>query len=50
MADARLPDPIKEEICRRFKRFEEERTRNGARGRLHRLADTLVDAADAHTS
>jgi len=50
MADARLPDPIKEEIFRRFKRFEEERTRNGEPGRLHRLADTLIDAADARTS
>jgi hemerythrin-like domain-containing protein len=44
MADARLPDPVKEEMFRRFQAFEEEQARSGERQRLRELADALIQA------
>jgi len=44
MADARLPEPVKEEMSRRFQAFEEQQTSSGEHQRLHTLADALIKA------
>jgi hemerythrin-like domain-containing protein len=44
MADARLPEPVKEEMSRRFQAFEEQQTSNGEQQRLRALADSLIEA------
>jgi len=44
MADARLPEPVKEEMSRRFQAFEEQQTSNGEQQRLRALADALIEA------
>ena len=44
MADARLPDPAKEEMYRKFQAFEEQQTSSGEQARLRTLADALVEA------
>ena len=44
MADARLPEPVKEEIFRRFQAFEEEQTSTGEQQRLRALGDALIEA------
>ena len=44
MADTRLPDPVKEEMSRRFQAFEEQQTKSGEQQRLHALADALIKA------
>jgi len=46
MADARLPEPVKEEMLRRFQAFEEQQTRSGEQQRLRALGDALIDAHD----
>jgi hemerythrin-like domain-containing protein len=44
MADARLPEPVQEEMFRRFQAFEEQQTNSGEHQRLHALADALIAA------
>ena len=44
MANARLPEPVKEEMSRRFQAFEEQQTSTGERQRLRDLADALIEA------
>ena len=44
MADARLPEPAKEEMYRKFQAFEEQQTSSGEQSRLRTLADALVEA------
>ena len=44
MADARLPQPAKEEMYRKFQAFEERQTSSGEQARLRTLADALVEA------
>ena len=44
MADTRLPEPVKEEMSRRFQAFEEQQTSSGEHQRLHTLADALIKA------
>jgi hemerythrin-like domain-containing protein len=42
MADTQLPEPVKEEMLRRFQAFEEQQTNSGEQQRLHALADALI--------
>ena len=44
MADARLPEPVKEELFRRFQAFEEQQTSSGEQQRLRALGDALIEA------
>jgi len=44
MADARLPEPVKQEIFRRFQAFEEQQTSSGEHQRLRALGDALIEA------
>jgi hypothetical protein len=44
MADARLPEPVKEELFRRFQAFEEQQTSTGEYQRLRALGDALIEA------
>jgi len=44
MADARLPEPIKAEMFRRFQEFEEQRTESGEQKRLRELGEALIQA------
>jgi hemerythrin-like domain-containing protein len=44
MADTRLPQPVKEEMSRRFQAFEEQQSSSGEHQRLHTLADALIKA------
>ncbi len=44
MADARLPEPVKEEMFRRFQAFEERQTSSGEQQRLRALGDALIEA------
>ena len=44
MAAARLPEPAKEEMHRKFQAFEEQQTSSGEQQRLRTLADALVEA------
>ena len=44
MADARLPEPVKEEMFRRFQVFEEQQTSNGEQERLRVLGNDLIEA------
>jgi hemerythrin-like domain-containing protein len=44
MADTRLPEPVKEEMSRRFQAFEEQQSSSGEHQRLHTLADALIKA------
>ncbi|MBW1904855.1 MAG: hemerythrin, partial [Deltaproteobacteria bacterium] len=44
MADARLPQPVKEELFRRFQAFEEQQTSSGEKQRLGALGDALIEA------
>jgi len=44
MAAARLPEPVQQELFRRFQAFEEEQTRSGERQRLQALGDALIEA------
>ena len=44
MADARLPEPVKEEMFRRFQAFEEQQTSSGEQERLRVLGDDLIEA------
>ncbi|MBW2402498.1 MAG: hemerythrin domain-containing protein [Deltaproteobacteria bacterium] len=44
MADARLPEPVKEELFRRFQAFEEQQTSTGEHQRLRALGDALIEA------
>jgi len=44
MADARLPQPVKEELFRRFQAFEEQHTSTGEHQRLRALGDALIEA------
>jgi hemerythrin-like domain-containing protein len=44
MANARLPEPIKEDIDRRCQAFEEQRVSNGEHPRLRALGDALIEA------
>jgi hemerythrin-like domain-containing protein len=44
MADARLPEPVKEEMFRRFQAFEEQQTSSGEQQRLRALGDALIEA------
>ncbi len=44
MANARLPEPVKEEIDRRCKAFEEQRISSGEHQRLRELGDALIEA------
>ncbi len=44
MADARLPEPVKEEMFRQFQAFEEQQTRSGEQQRLRALGDALIEA------
>jgi hemerythrin-like domain-containing protein len=44
MADTRLPEPVKEEISRRFQAFEAQQSSSGEHQRLHALADALIKA------
>jgi hemerythrin-like domain-containing protein len=43
MASARLPEPVKEEILRRFQSFEAQQISSGEHERLHALGATLID-------
>ena len=42
MANARLPEPVKEEIFRRFQSLEEQQTSSGEHERLRTLAAALI--------
>jgi hemerythrin-like domain-containing protein len=44
MANARLPEPVKEDIDRRCKACEEQRISSGEHQRLRALADALIEA------
>ena len=44
MANARLPEPVKEDIDRRCQAFEEQRISSGERQRLRALGDALIEA------
>lgn len=44
MADARLPEPVKAEMLRRFQAFEEQRTQSGEQRGLRDLGQALIDA------
>jgi hemerythrin-like domain-containing protein len=44
MADARLPEPVKAEMFRRFQAFEEQRTQSGEQQRLRELGQALIEA------
>ena len=44
MADTRLPEPVKEEMFRRFQAFEEQQTSSGEQQRLRALGDALIEA------
>jgi hemerythrin-like domain-containing protein len=44
MADARLPEPVKEELFRRFQDFEKQQTSTGEHQRLRALGDALIEA------
>jgi hemerythrin-like domain-containing protein len=44
MADTRLPEPVKEEMFRRFQVFEEQQTSSGEQQRLRALGDALIEA------
>jgi hemerythrin-like domain-containing protein len=44
MADARLPEPVKEEMFRRFQAFEEQQTSTGEQQRLRALGNALIEA------
>jgi hemerythrin-like domain-containing protein len=44
MADARLPEPAKDEMYRKFQAFEEQQTSSGEQQRLRTLADALLEA------
>ncbi len=44
MADARLPEPVKEGICRRFQDFEDQQISSGEQERLRTLGDALIKA------
>ena len=45
MADARLPEPAKDEIFRRCQDFEEQQTHSGEKQRLQLLGESLIEAA-----
>jgi hemerythrin-like domain-containing protein len=44
MAAARLPEPVKEEMFRRFQVFEEQQTNSGEQERLRVLGNDLIEA------
>jgi hemerythrin-like domain-containing protein len=44
MADARLPEAVKEEMFRRFQVFEEQQTSSGEQERLRVLGNDLIEA------
>ena len=44
MAEMRLPEPVQEEILRRFQSLEEQQASSGEHERLHTLAAALIEA------
>jgi hemerythrin-like domain-containing protein len=50
LAEARLPNAVKDEISVRCERFDAEQTGTGAHGRLHALAERLIEAHCAQPS
>jgi len=44
MADTRLPEPVKEEMFRKFQAFEKQQASSGEQQRLRALGDALAEA------